>query len=68
MAFWVLAVELSGVSGGAAYVNIYEAVAIDVGGGGLGSFAREELGEVAFVIKVFVEVFFVPLEGAGQRG
>jgi len=64
--FGVLAVELSGVSGGAADVNIGEAIAIDVGGGGFGSFAGEELGEVAFEVKVFVEVLLLPLEGGGD--
>ena len=66
--FGVLAVELSGVSGGAADVNIGEAIAIDVGGGGFGSFAGEELGEVAFEVKVFVEVLLLPLEGGGDGG
>src|SRR5579859_2909221 len=58
-----LEVELTGVCGGAADIDVGEAVAVDVGAGGFWPFAGEEFRQVVFVVKIDVIVFLVFVEG-----
>ncbi len=62
-----LEIQLSGMTRGAADIDIGEAICVDIGGIGLRAFAGEHFRQVAFVKEINVIGFLVPVEGSVDR-
>src|SRR5258708_7054177 len=60
-----LKVELSRMRRGAADINVCQSVAVHITCCGFGAFPGKHFGEVPLEVKIFVLVFFVPVEAGG---
>ncbi len=67
MAVGALQVKMSGAACGSADKNICQSIAIDVCYGCPGAFTGEHFGKIAFVMEVFVIIFFLFEETALDR-